>query len=179
MAGTAACPSETGDTPATVSRSWERLAGWRTRNSRAGSTTAALPGVPSMPGAAPAVTVTVSWRTATTRRRVPPSPPGRDSTGIGLITRPPGRTTSTSNGTGGSGRQEKRPSASVRATPLRPRTDTSAPAIGEPSGRRTWASNEKAADGSAAIAKEARARRAVPGDMQVAFVSSRGTYYQA
>ena len=67
MAGTAACPSDTLETPAIPSSACVRLAGWRFRISCAGSNDVALPSVASMSGAAPAVTVTVSLTRGETR----------------------------------------------------------------------------------------------------------------
>ena len=60
MAGTAAWPSETDDTPATFSTAWVRLSGWRDSMSCFGTIVVPLPGVASIVGAAPAVTITLS-----------------------------------------------------------------------------------------------------------------------
>ena len=67
------------------------------------------------------------------------------------MNRPPGRTTSTSNGGCGSGFQVKRPSASVNATPGRPRIETSAYAMGLPDVR-SMTMPSSAAAGDAATA---------------------------
>ena len=112
MAGTAAWPSDTVDTPATVSSACVRLAGWRFWISRDGSSVVALAIVASMSGAVPAVTVTVSSTSAEIRTSSGPSA-GIASTRTGLVNRSPARMTMTSNGGVRSGFQEKRPSASV------------------------------------------------------------------
>ncbi len=76
---------------------------------------------------------------------------------------PPGATTRTSKGRGGSGVHEKRPSASVVTVPGRPRIVTSAPATGVPSGCTTRPVNATAGD----IRKSGRrtARQARPTDI--------------
>ncbi len=89
-----------------------RLAGWWLRISWAGSSDVELPSVASMSGAAPAVTVTVSFTRGATRTSSGPSA-GSFSMSTGLVNRSPGRMTRISKGTGGSGFQLKRPSASV------------------------------------------------------------------
>ena len=71
-----------------------------------------LPSVASMSGAAPAVTVTVSSTSAEIRTSRMPSA-GICSMSTGLVNRSPGRMTRISNGGGGSGFHENRPSASV------------------------------------------------------------------
>ena len=59
-AGTAAWPSETLETPATLSRVCVRLNGWRASMSGFGTIVVPLAGDEVMVGAAPAVTVTLS-----------------------------------------------------------------------------------------------------------------------
>ena len=104
MAGAAACPSETVETPATFSSSWARCCGRRTRNSREGRSVVPLAGEPTMPGAPPAVTVIDSSRLA----RIWSGPAAASEvTSVGWRTRPPGSVTSTSNGGAGFGRPDE------------------------------------------------------------------------
>src|SRR5688572_12233136 len=98
--------------------------------SSAGTTVTPLAGAASTDGALPATTITDSSRAGDTSRVSAPA--GRVSTRMGLTYPPPGSTTSTSNGGWGSGVKRKRPSASVRTLPARPRTATSASATGCP-----------------------------------------------
>jgi hypothetical protein len=75
-------------------------------------------------------TVTISFNSGLTVSSRTPA--GSFSTSTGFMYKPPGATTSTSNGVGGSGVHVKRPSLSVRASPARPRIVISAPATGSP-----------------------------------------------
>ena len=155
IAGTAACPSDTTDTPATFSSNCVRLAGCRTSISRAVRRVVPLPGAVSIRGALPATVTDSSSRGAISSTMVPVD--GITSTRTGFMYRPPGMMTSTSNGGAGSGFQVNRPSASVRTTPGRPRMDTSALAIASPVSRCTTRPS-RAQEGTAAasITKSAR-----------------------
>ncbi len=103
----------------------------------------AAAGVASMSGAAPE-TVRRSLTSASTVTTSGSSPAGNASTSRGFMNTPPGATTRISNGSGGSGVQVKRPSASVTTEPGRPRMLTSAPATGAPSAPTTRPVSAKA-----------------------------------
>ena len=73
MAGTAAWPSETEDTPATFSTACVRFEGWRDSMSSLGTMVVPLAGVASIVGAAPAVTITLSSAIGSTSMTTGPS----------------------------------------------------------------------------------------------------------
>ena len=107
------------------------MAGWRDSMSAFGTIVVPLAGGDSIEGAAPAVTLTLSSTIDRTVIVTGPSA-GTAVTRKGFMYRPPGRTISTSNGATGSGSHWNRPSVSVRCAPVRPSTETSAPAMGAP-----------------------------------------------
>ena len=131
MAGTEVCAGAVRETPATFSRVSARLAGWRDSMSAFGTIVVPLAGGDSIEGAAPAVTLTLSSTIGRTAIATSPSA-GTAVTRKGFMYWPPGSTISTSNGATGSGATGIGRRLSVRCVPVKPSTETSAPAMGAP-----------------------------------------------